>query len=155
MDGVDSVATIVVPVPSNPTTIIQTQRPNPYLGERRDILMNPYTPPLKQPEGLLRGGGAGGFTQTGMLTAVQKGGVQEILPLFSRQLDSSRDYYQYYTMNNQLSGGIKLPIISNGKSGLVEYGVREIFTGDTVTVEGLDAKFKVYVYDTQQIRYLG
>lgn len=129
---------------------------NPYLGERCDILMNPYTPPLKRPEGQIPGMPKidnNIFEQSGMLTAVNKGGQYDILPLFSRPISTSRDYYQYYTMGNQNNGGIKLPIVSNGRSALNEYGIKKLYSDDIVTVEGIDATYKVYVYETQQIRY--
>jgi len=41
-----------------------------------------------------------------------------------------------------------------GKSGLDEYGVDEVFDGDTVYVEGYEDVFKMTKYDNGTMRYL-
>ena len=47
-----------------------------------------------------------------------------------------------------------LPISFKGKSALNDYGVDQIFAGDTVYVEGYNDAFKVTVYENDTIRYL-
>jgi len=49
---------------------------------------------------------------------------------------------------------VKLPISFKGRSGLNDYGVDQIYSGDTVYVEGYNDAFKVTVYENDTIRYL-
>jgi hypothetical protein len=41
-----------------------------------------------------------------------------------------------------------------GKSGLSENGVDKIFNGDTIYVEGVNAAYKVTIYENDTMRYL-
>ena len=70
-----------------------------------------------------------------------------------RPLYSRRDKWQYYTISNQ-HNNIKLPILVKGKSALIEYGVDALYDGDVVVIEGMDAAYKVSIYDSDTIRYL-
>ena len=69
-------------------------------------------------------------------------------PLFTR-----RSLWNYYTISNQ-HNNVKLPVSVRGKSGLSEYGVDEVFSGDTVYVEGYNDAFKVTIYENSVMKYL-
>ena len=83
------------------------------------------------------------FIQTGILTPVQGDG--DVLPLQSRQLNNSRSKFQYYTISNQ-HNNIKLPVLVKGRNGMTEYGVDELYDGDTVYVEGIQTVYRVTLY---------
>jgi hypothetical protein len=70
-----------------------------------------------------------------------------------RPLFTNRDKWQYYTISNQ-HNNVKLPISFKGKSGLNDYGVDQIFNGDTIYVEGYNEAFRVTVYENDTIKYL-
>lgn len=93
------------------------------------------------------------YRQLGILTPTNQTSKDNILPLMGRPLFTSRQKFQYYTVSNQ-HNNVKLPISINGKSGLDEYGVDELFDGDTIYVEGYDDVFKVTKYDNGTMRYL-
>lgn len=93
------------------------------------------------------------FRQLGILTPVSQTSKDNILPLMGRPLFTSRSKFQYYTISNQ-NNQVKLPVSVKGKSGLEEYGVDEVFDGDTVYVEGYEDVFKVTKYDNGTMRYL-
>jgi len=93
------------------------------------------------------------FRQLGILTPTSQTSKDNILPLMGRPLFTSRNKFQYYTISNQ-NNQVKLPISVKGKSGLDEYGVDEVFDGDTVYVEGYDDVFKVTKYDNGTMKYL-
>ena len=89
------------------------------------------------------------YRQVGILHNNNK----SILPLLGRPLFTSRDKWQFYTMNER-ENSIKLPIMHNGKSCTNEYGCDNIYNGDTVYVEGYNETFKATVYDNQVMRYI-
>jgi hypothetical protein len=93
------------------------------------------------------------FRQLGILTPISQTTKDNILPLMGRPLFTSRSKFQYYTVSNQ-NNQVKLPVSVKGKSGLDEYGVDEVFDGDTVYVEGYEDVFKVTKYDNGTMRYL-
>ena len=93
------------------------------------------------------------FRQLGILTPTSQTSKDNILALMGRLLFTSRSKFQYYTISNQ-NNQVKLPISVKGKSGLDEYGVDELFDGDTVYVEGYDDVFKVTKYDDGTMKYL-
>jgi hypothetical protein len=93
------------------------------------------------------------YRQIGILTPTSQTTNGNILPLMGRPLFTGRSKFQYYTISNQ-HNNVKLPISVNGKSGLDERGVDEIFDGDTVYVEGYEDIFKVTKYDNGTLRYL-
>lgn len=122
---------------------------------------NPYIPPFRN-DGYLTvpinvstnvGAVSTNFRQLGILTPVSQTSKDNILPLMGRPLFTSRSKFQYYTVSNQ-NNQVKLPISVKGKSGLDEYGVDEVFDGDTVYVEGYEDVFKITKYDNGTMRYL-
>ena len=136
-----------------------------------DVLLNPYAPPLKDeryfipeltygppntvPINISTNIGAVDTTyrQLGILTPLNGTNKDNILPLMGRPLYTNRQKYQYYTISNQ-HNNVKLPVSVKGKSGTNEYGVDQIFNGDTVYIEGYNDAFKVTTYDTETIKYL-
>ena len=89
------------------------------------------------------------YRQVGILYNNKK----SILPLLGRPLFTSRDKWQFYTMNEK-ENSIKLPIINNGKSCTNEYGCDNLYTGDNVFVEGLNEYYSVKMYDNAVMKYL-
>ena len=145
----------------------------PYNNQPQDVLLNPYAPPLRDeryfipevtrippntvPINVSTNIGATpadtAYRQMGILTPLNGSSKDNILPLMGRPLFTSRQKFQYYTISNQ-HNNIKLPISVKGRSGLDEYGVDEVFDGDTVYVEGYNDAFRVTKYDNNTIRYL-
>ena len=133
----------------------------------RDVLMNPYSPPLKldrfmppvrttvDPRGVPINVRTRGFDdayrQTGLLTRLN--GKETILPLMGRPLHTNRNKWQYYTISDQHQG-IKLPVSRNGRSCTNEYGCDDLFNGDTIYVEGYKDAFKVTIYENALPRYI-
>lgn len=122
---------------------------------------NPYNPPFRN-DGYLSvpinvstniGAVSTSFRQLGILTPTSQSSKDNILPLMGRPLFTSRSKFQYYTISNQ-NNQVKLPVSVKGRSGLDEYGVDEVFDGDTVYVEGYEDIFKVTKYDNGTMRYL-
>jgi hypothetical protein len=93
------------------------------------------------------------YRQIGIITPLNGNTANNILPLMGRPLYTSRQKWQYYTISNQ-HNNVKLPISVKGKSALNDYGVDELYNGDTVYVEGYNDAFKVTVYDNSTIKYL-
>lgn len=90
------------------------------------------------------------YRQVGILTRVN--GPNLILPLYGRMVNTSRSKWQYYSMNDS-NTTVALPINVKGQSGTYEYGVDELYNGDTVYVEGYDEVFKVTIYKTSNYYY--
>ena len=135
----------------------------------KDILLNPYAAPLRDeryfvpelsyappnavPINISTTAVDTTYRQIGILTPLNGSSKDNILPLMGRPLFTRRSLWQYYTISNQ-HNNVKLPVSVKGKSGLNENGVDEIYSGDTVYVEGYNDAFKVTVYDNSTIKYL-
>ena len=89
----------------------------------------------------------------GIITPLNGASKDNILPLMGRPLFTNRDKWQYYTISNQ-HNNVKLPISFKGRSALNDYGVDQIFNGDTIYVEGYNEPFRVTVYENDTIKYL-
>ena len=144
---------------------------NLNLIERNDVLLNPYDAPYKDerylmPKVSLSPAGAvpinvstnisavdTNYRQLGIITPLNGTSTNNILPLMGRPLFTSRQKWQYYTISNQ-HNNVKLPVSVKGRSALTDYGVDEVFSGDTVYVEGYNDAFKVTVYENDTIKYL-
>ena len=134
-------------------------------GYGYDVLLNPYVPPFRDeragyvmPVNISTNIGATpantNYRQVGILTPLSNHGKKDkLLPLMGRPVNTSRDYWQYYTMSDQ-NNSIKLPILKNGKSCTNEYGCPKIYDGDNVVVEGYNAMFRTTLYDTDTIKYI-
>lgn len=129
-----------------------------------DVLLNPYTAPLKDDRYIQSHDIRGGipinistravdtdYRQVGLLKRMN--GPEMLLPLMGRPLFVSRDKWQYYTMSDK-NNAIKLPVSFKSKSCTNEYGCDQINNGDTVYVDGIDAPFEVTIYDNAVMKYI-
>jgi len=135
-----------------------------FSNVENDVLMNPYTPPLKDERIIQSQDIRGGipinintravdtsYRQVGILKRMN--GPEMVLALMGRPLYVGRDKWQYYTMSDN-NNSIKLPVSFKSKSCTNEYGCEEINNGDTVYVDGIDATFQVTMYDNAIMRYI-
>tara|TARA_Y100001935_G_C17307634_1_gene513456 strand:- start:25 stop:636 length:612 start_codon:yes stop_codon:yes gene_type:complete len=131
-------------------------------NNKRDVLLNPYTPPLK--EDIIYNGYSNGvpiniktqavnleYKQIGILTRVN--GDETILPLMGRQLYTNRDKWNYYTMNDK-NNMIKLPVLFKNRRCTSEQGCDCLYEGDTVYVQGYKELFRVTLYDNNSLEYI-
>jgi hypothetical protein len=164
-------------VPSHNHFPFNLLRPNyGYSNLPNDVLLDPYSAPLRDnrymvPTHDLRGmptpthmPGVGvpinvptraldaEYRQIGILTR-NSGTGETILPLMGRPLYTSRDKWQFYTMNDK-NNQIKLPMSKNGRSCTSENGCDNLYSGDNVDVEGFNDNFKVTSYDNAVMRYI-
>jgi len=93
------------------------------------------------------------YRQIGILTPLNEPSKDNVLPLMGRPLYTRRSKWQYYAISNQ-HNNVKLPLIVKQKNALDEYGVDELYSGDTVLVEGTDRTYKVTKYENSTIKYL-
>uniref|UniRef100_A0A6C0KPI3 Uncharacterized protein n=1 Tax=viral metagenome TaxID=1070528 RepID=A0A6C0KPI3_9ZZZZ len=146
----------------------------PYNNLQNDVLLNPYAAPLSDerylvpelvpindvrgiPVNISTNIGATPYNteyrQMGIITPLNGSSKDNILPLMGRPLFTNRDKWQYYTISNQ-HNNVKLPISFKGRSALNDYGVDQIFSGDTIYVEGYNDAFQTTIYENDTIRYL-
>lgn len=130
-----------------------------------DVLLNPYAAPLRDeryfvpesrnavPINISTTAVDTAYRQLGILTPLNGSSKDNILPLMGRPLFTRRSLWQYYTISNQ-HNNVKLPVSVKGKSGLNDNGVDEIYSDDTVYVEGYNEPFKVTKYENDTIKYL-
>jgi len=137
-----------------------------YSNIPNDVLLNPYTAPLKDDRYILdqTGGDPRGipinvstravdttYRQVGLLTRLN--GPETMLPLMGRPLYTNRDKWQFYTMSDT-NNNLKLPVSNRGKSCTGEYGCDNVSNSDTVYVEGYNDAFKVTLYDNAIMKYI-
>jgi hypothetical protein len=140
-----------------------------YTRGPADVLLNPYTPPLRDDRyfnqygrsaldmtamgGDIRGGIPinvptrsvnAAYRQVGILTRVN--GPETILSLMGRPLFPSQDKWQFYTMSDK-NQSVKLPVTYKKRSCTSDQGCDNIYNGDTVYVEGYNDAFKATIYD--------
>ena len=143
----------------------------PYNNLASDVLLDPYAAPLRDeryiipqmnqiPLGAIPinvssniGAVDTSYRQIGILTPVNGSSKDSVLPLMGRPVFSNRDMWQYYCISNQ-HNNVKLPVKVNGKNGLSEYGVKQIFNKDIVYVEGANEAYKTTIYENNVIKYL-
>jgi hypothetical protein len=142
----------------------------PFLGNshnnrENDVLLNPYSPPLRDdrilnntnynghkiPINVATQSVSSPYRQIGILTRVN--GEETMLPLMGRPLFSNRDKWNFYTMNDK-NGMIKLPISFRNKSCTSSQGCDNLYNGDTVFVEGYSDTFRVTIYDNNTMEYI-
>jgi len=130
---------------------------NPYAAPLRDeryfVPELSYAPPNSVPINVSTTAVDTTYRQIGILTPLNGSSKDNILPLMGRPLFTRRSLWQYYTISNQ-HNNVKLPVSVKGRSGLNENGVDEIYSGDTVYVEGYNDAFKVTKYENDTIKYL-
>ena len=143
----------------------------PYTNLPKDVLLNPYDAPYRDERYFINSAipinavpinvatnigsvpANTSYRQMGIITPLNGESKDNILPLMGKPLLTNRDKWQYYTISNQ-HNNVKLPISFKGKSALNDYGVDQIFSGDTVYVEGYNDAFRVTVYENDTIKYL-
>ena len=124
-----------------------------------NMLLDPNVPPLKKRVNYVdtkkrdysdrgvpinvrtRGNRLNSYTQIGFLKGLVRTNL--IYPLYGRPNDTSRDKWNYYTLNDT---GIKLPINKESRSCTGEYGCNELFDGDNV--------FVATIYENEANRYI-
>ena len=129
----------------------------PY-SNQSDVLLNPYAAPLRDeryfvPINVATTAVDTAYRQIGIITPLTGSSKDNILPLMGRPLFTRRGLWQYYTISNQ-HNNVKLPVSVKGRSGLNDNGVDELFTSDTVYVDGYNEAFKVTKYENDTIKYL-
>jgi hypothetical protein len=161
--------------------LMMSPKPNTFFtNDSSDVLTNPYTPPLKD-NMLLKGMGMASSGQTGagpgipinlatssaINTSYRQIGLLTksngssgsnssdpvILPLMGKPLFTSRDKWMFYTISDK-NNSMKLPIIIKGRNALSEIGVDNVYTGDTVYVQGYNEIFKVTLYENSTPQYI-
>jgi hypothetical protein len=142
----------------------------PYTNLPMETLYNPLVPPLRDeryvlgnlayaippgrvPINISTTAVETSYRQMGILTPLNNSAKDNILQLMGRPLYVRRSKYQYYAISNQ-HNNVKLPILVKGRSALNDNGVDEIYSGDTVFVEGYNEAFKVTKYEEDAIKYL-
>ena len=143
----------------------------PYTKLPKDVLLNPYAAPYSDeryfvpevtyvspsavPINISTNIGAvdTSYRQMGIITPLNGTSKDNILPLMGRPLFTNRDKWQYYAISNQ-HNNVKLPILFNGRSGLNDNGVNQIYNKDTIYVEGYNEPFRVTIYENDTIKYL-
>ena len=139
-----------------------------YTRGPADVLLNPYTPPVRDDRyfnqygttalGIAMGGDIRGgipinvttrsvntaYRQVGILTRVN--GQETILSLMGRPLFPRQDKWQFYTMSDK-NQSVKLPVTYKNRSCTSDQGCDNIYNGDTVYVEGYNDAFKATIYD--------
>jgi hypothetical protein len=155
-------------------------RPNTFFTNRPDdTLANPYAPPLKDVFAPHTNAGSGipinmatntgatvntSYQQIGLLTKADSSNSSNsnssgsssdpvIMPLMGKPLFTSRDKWLFYTISDK-NNAMKLPIIVKGRNALSEIGVDNVYTGDTVFVQGYNNDFKVTLYENSTPQYI-
>jgi hypothetical protein len=118
---------------------------------RRDVLLDPYIPPLKDERysGIRLNASTinTNYRQVGILTPLN-GSENKILPLMGRPLNLGRNTWQYYTISNQ-HNNVKLQIVKNKKKCNNEYGCNEILEKERVFVQGYNQPFLTTIYENE------
>ena len=138
---------------------------NGYSNKENDVLLNPYSAPMRDDRIYNNSNYSGAklainiptqsinteYRQIGILTRVN--GPETILPLLGRPLFTNKDKWNFYTMNDK-NGMIKLPLRFKNKSCTSLQGCDNVYSGDTVYVEGYSDIFRVTVYDNNTLEYI-
>ena len=138
---------------------------NGYSNKENDVLLNPYSAPMRDDRIYNNSNYSGAklainiptqsinteYRQIGILTRVN--GPETILPLMGRPLFTNKDKWNFYTMNDK-NGMIKLPLRFKNKSCTSLQGCDNVYSGDTVYVEGYSDIFRVTVYDNNTLEYI-
>ena len=126
---------------------------NPYQAPLRDnrIFPNQNSFPNKVPINVATQSFDSNYRQIGILTRI--GDKETILPLLGRPRIANRDKWNFYTMSegNNL---LKLPVSHKGKKCMSENGCDDVYTGDTVKVDGYNDSFKVTTYENESPQYI-
>ena len=137
-----------------------------FSNVREDVLLNPYEPPVrddrvfqgtletpfKVPINIETQSFDSNYRQIGILTRI--GGDKEtILPLMGRPLIVNRDKWNFYTLSEG-NNSLKLPISYKRRKCMDQTGCDNLYTGDTVHVDGYNDRFKVTTYESNTLKYI-
>lgn len=93
------------------------------------------------------------YQQIGILTANETDKEPIVLPLFARKLRNHNDRWQYYTSTDK-NNMMRLPIKHENKNCEDDIGCREIYDGDTLTIEVYqDRTFTATIYKNDVPQY--
>ena len=135
-----------------------------FSNVENDVLLNPYQAPLrdnrifpnavfsnKMPINVPTQSYDSNYRQIGILTRI--GNKETILPLLGRPLITNRNKWNFYTMseNNNL---LKLQVLHKGKNCMSQNGCDDLYTGDTVRIDGYNDSFKVTTYENDTLQYI-
>lgn len=99
-------------------------------------------------------GEASPFQQIGVLIENDATSDSKKLPLYGSKLHSGSSNWKYYTSSDGYHN-VKLPIVKNSKNCLDNYGCREVYDNDDVSIKGYNSKtFKVSLYPMELPRIL-
>ena len=141
------------------------------VDKEQERLINPLLPPERSYV-LTNGGGipiyknsinvptrgfTGAFQQIGLLYKKDPSGENNndgnILPLFGRPTNTSRDKWYYYTTSDKFHS-LKIPIKIKGRICNDEWGCNELYDDDTVEVGPYNGQFTVQIYGYDSPKYL-
>ena len=151
---------------TNPQNIIKKEYNTYENGDvwPPDILNNQYAQPVRDTRYITQSGPTGISTNIGYVnTAYRQVGIlaptkpvnamrSELLIIMGRPLYLNRNKWQYYAITDQRNE-VKLTIRTRGKPATNEYGVDELYTNDTVLVQGYNTYFRVDLYEDNYIQY--
>ena len=170
------------PVIPRPNTFFTNQEgdtlSNPYAPPLKDVFFNGAAS-CARCTSCIGAGGAGGvpinmatntgatvntsYQQIGLLTKADtdnrsnsgsnSGSDPVIMPLMGKPLFTSRYKWLFYTISDK-NNAMKLPIIIKGRNALSEIGVDNVYTGDTVYVQGYNDQSKVTLYENSAPQYI-
>jgi hypothetical protein len=156
------VGDIPVQVPSEVQYLVNKEQErliNPLLPpERTYVLTNGSGLPVyKNSINTPTRGFTGAFQQVGLLYKKDPSGESNnegnILPLFGRPTNTSRDKWYYYTTSDKFHS-LKIPIKIKGRICNDEWGCNELYDDDTVEVGPYNGQFKVQIYGYDSPKYL-
>lgn len=171
----------VGPVIPRPNTFFTNQEgdtlTNPYAPPLKDVFFNGASSGARCTS-CVGGGGGGGvpinmatsssanvntsYQQIGLLTKAESRGKGSstnsssdpvIMPIMGKPLFTNRDKWLFYAISDK-NNAMKLPIIIKGRNALSEIGVDNVYTGDTVYVQGYNDEFKVTLYENATPQYI-
>ena len=137
-----------------------------FSNVREDVLLNPYEPPVrddrvfqgaldtqfKVPINIETQSFDSNYRQIGILTRIG-GNKETILPLMGRPLIVNRDKWNFYTLSEG-NNSLKLPISYKRRKCMDQTGCDNLYTGDTVHVDGYNDRFKVTTYESNTLKYI-
>ncbi len=132
---------------------------NPLLPpERSYVLTNGAGIPVyKNSINVPTRGFTGAFQQIGLLYKKDPSGENNndgnILPLFGRPTNTSRDKWYYYTTSDKFHS-LKIPLKIKGRLCNDEWGCNELYDDDTVEVGPYNGQFTVQIYGYDSPKYL-
>jgi hypothetical protein len=130
-----------------------------------DVLLNPYQAPLRDnrvfpnltlprnriPINVPTQSYNSSYRQIGILTRL--GNKEMILPLLGRPLITNRNKWNFYTLS-ETNNLLKLQINHKGRNCMSQTGCDDLYTGDTVSVDGYNDSFKVTAYENDSPQYI-